>query len=553
MSKPSKAGLLRRYPALAFVVAAGALALLLPTALNVPQSGPTTLAEFAPVPGSGQGTSDVSELGQAGSGGLGFGSGTGTGGRLPEQSTVGKPSQKKAQLKRCVGDPSRQTEDLLSPPCVAFFDGDNGGVTAKGVTREEVTVVVELERVGQGGATGDDPNLGKILDCAELPKSNDAPQDLFCKAYMKYFNDRYQTYGRTVHLWSNHAVPIADVDQRKKPFALVEQSPSSKGREFKIMGMGYLGQPRLQYQGSAPYMVTFKADLEDQTRLGAGYVCLKLKGRRAKYAGDPLLQSQIRKFAVWYEQDQEKDRFLGELKAMCGLEIPSDYQIKGYQPNSPAATAAARLSAENVTTVFFLYGTSSIYIITGYASAQKWFPEWIVAGKNNLRDVDTNFYARTAVQSQWVNAFGLTFDYRRDAVRDQAWWRAFKDGCSTCPEPSTPPSFGAWAYDQLNMLFYGIQAAGPRLSAEQMDKGLHAIPPNGSPSPYKPSAYFSPGNYSFLKDAMGIWWDPSGAPPGTSGGGCYKLPHDGGRFRASEWVAGDDDAKRPGPCQGDTF
>ena len=546
MSKPTKAGLLRRYPALAFVVAAGALALLLPTALNVPQSGPTTLAEFAPVPGAGQGSSDVAELGQAGSGGLGFGSGSARG-ELPEQSTVGKPSQKKAQLKRCVGNPSRQTEDPLSPPCVAFFEGDNGGATAKGVTKDEVTVVAALEN-----ATND-PLKGQITDCADLPKSDEAFQDVLCKAFMKYFNERYQTYGRTVHLWSSHGVALEDIEKRKRPFALVDQSPSRLGNEHKIISFGYTGTTRSEQQTRAPYMVSFKQDLDDQTRLGAGYVCLKLKDKPARYAGDPLLQNQTRKIAIWYDQDVDKNRFLAELKSMCGLEIPSSWQIQGYQPSSPAATAAARLKFDGVTTVIYLHSASAVYIVTGYASQQGWFPEWIVPGKNGQRDVDTNFYGRTAVQTQWANAFGLTFDYRRDAIREQAWYRAFREGCASCTEPATLVSYGFWSYDMLTMLYYGIQAAGPRLSPENMDKGLHAIPPTGSPNPYKPAAYFAPGNYSFLKDAMGIWWDPSGAPPGTSGGGCYKLPHDGRRFRSTEWLAGDDDAKRPGPCQGDTF
>lgn len=173
---------LRRYPALVFLVGAGILAVLLPTALTVPQSGPTTLAEFAPVPGQGQGRSEVSELGQAGSGGLGFGSGSGGIGSFAEPAPLGKPSQKKATLKRCVGNPTRQTEDPLSPPCVAFFEGDNGGATARGVTRDEATVVAKLNNASDAA----DERIGEVIDCGTAHADNDTFQDTLCKSYMKY-------------------------------------------------------------------------------------------------------------------------------------------------------------------------------------------------------------------------------------------------------------------------------------------------------------------------------------------------------------------------------
>src|SRR5688572_12407961 len=46
------------------------------------------------------------------------------------------------RVRRCVGDPPRQTEDPQSPPCVAAWSGDNGGATWQGVTRDEIVVAV---------------------------------------------------------------------------------------------------------------------------------------------------------------------------------------------------------------------------------------------------------------------------------------------------------------------------------------------------------------------------------------------------------------------------
>jgi len=47
-----------------------------------------------------------------------------------------------AQQFHCVGDPPRQTDDPLSPPCVGPYRGDNGGATSMGVSRGTIKVVL---------------------------------------------------------------------------------------------------------------------------------------------------------------------------------------------------------------------------------------------------------------------------------------------------------------------------------------------------------------------------------------------------------------------------
>lgn len=536
-----RAGALRRYPGLILLVAAAALAILLPSALNVPQSGPSTLAEFAPVPGSGEGRSDISDLGQAGSGGLGFGAGSGGSAQQPA-AQAGAPKQGKARLKRCVGNPPRQTEDLLSPPCVAFFEGDNGGATSKGVTGDEVTVVDANSTV-----TPQDPRLGQIIDCALPVTSDDDLNDQNCKADMRYFNDRYQTYNRVVHLWKSHVQNnLQEINERRNPFAVAPGGPPSA----KVMSVSYTGTLRSAAQKNAPYSVSFRPDLDDQARMAASYICLKLVGRRARYSPDLMYQTRTRKFGFIFEDggDAGKKRLDDELKAQCNYTVPSS-AIYASNP-----TAVASLKNDDVTTVIVLLNMTNPATTTTFATGLGYFPEWVIPGYNGQVSADTNNNGRTYNSTQWQNAFGITFEYRRDARLDQAWYRAYRDGCPECTEPGAANApFLASTYDMMSMLFYGIQAAGPRLTPQNWDKGMHAIPPNGSPNPYKPAAYFAPGNYSYLKDAMEIWWDPSGLPPGETTAGCYRLPFEGRRFRTGEWTAGDDSVHQAGsPCQGST-
>ncbi len=544
-TRSEKRSFLRRYPALALVAVSALLAVLLPSALTVPQSGPTTLAEFAPVPGQGQGSSDISSLDSASSGGIGFGSGTSANEGFVPPPQAGAPSQKKAQLKKCVGNPPRQTEDPLSPPCVAFFEGDNFGETWKGVTQDEVQAVIAIPSSAQT-----DSRFGQLIDCARPLEDADSAGDSVCRSYMRYFNQRYQTYGRTVHLWASHVTPMETIDQ-KKPFA-VEGSGAWAKR--KTMAIFYDGQIRRVYQADAPYLLSFRHDIEDMGSIAASFVCRKLTARPAKFAG-PLLEGNARKIGIWRDDSQQQkwlsDALLQQLADQCDLKIPASRIAIGN-----SAQSAGILQTEGVTTAIIIMNNTNPAVAVNLATQNGYFPEWVIPGAVASRGLDTNFSARLYEPTQWSRAFGITFDYRRDAIPDQPWNRAYRESCGECP--ALNPANGSvapYAYENLLMLFWGIQAAGPRLTPANLDKGLHAIPLKASTSPYQPAAYFAPGNYTFIKDSAAIWWDPQGQAPGSSSAGCYRMPGGGTRRRTGEWPSGDDDLFKPetAPCQGDTF
>ncbi len=566
MSKrPARRNAFRRYPALAFIVGAGALALLLPTALNVPTSGPSTLAEFAPVPGSGQGESDLSDLGGGSSGGLGFGSGKGVAEGIGSVAQ-GPAGQKGARLKRCVGNPPRQTEDELSPPCVAFFDGDNGGATTRGVKKDEVSVVI------YGGPASparfydlDDPNYHDTDPQSEA-------YNVIVQGLARFFNSRYQTYGRHVHFYGykTPAQPeavragIDEITRRWQPFGLITtglEPASATAKEAasrQIVAASYSAFDRTVQGQSAPFLLSYAPDLQDEARIAASYVCRKLVGRPARHSGNPTDQSRTRKFGLLYQDSATapehrglKDHFRREVGAQCGLtELPEGVARTTNEGQGDYALNIASMRTSEVTTIVsFSSGTGP----SGWGSAgqaQGYFPEWVVPGKSSALGADDNSQARTYAPAVWANAFGITYDYVRNARIQQQWYLAFREGCPNCADPANDIKLPQ-TYDALNMLFWGIQAAGPRLIPANLDKGLHAIPARGSPNPSVPAAYFAPGNYSWIKDAMEIWWDAAGTPPGEQTPGCYRVANGGDRFRAGEWSEGDGTIKVSGaPCQG---
>ena len=550
-----RANALRRYPALVWLVAAGLLALLLPSGLTLPQSGPSTLAEYAPVPGAGEGSSDVGELASTQSQGIGSGGrGEGGGARggdegVAEDRTNGK-LVRKAGTKRCVGNPPRQTEDPSSPPCVAFFDGDNFGATSPGVTRDTIDVTVVMTDYSPAL----DERPGEVIDCSDPVTPDDPLPDAMCKGYTRFFNDRYQTYNRRVRLWSAHSgVSPADLREKYAPFAHVQRGGTGSMSQNGVLSVGYIGQPRATYHQWAPLMVTYRSDQETQRALFSTYVCDRLVGRPARYAGDPTMRADERKFGLLYSDKTNAERVKAGVKETCGLIF--DAESGDYDK----PTGIAQLRTEGVTTVVVVVGNTGHVTASNYATQQGWFPEWVITPGSDLNGIDVNFFGRQAAPTQWGNAFGITHDIRRAELEAQPWYRAYKEGCGgeSCPEPSmsngTSVLFAPSLYEAFAMLFYGIQSAGPRLTPENIDRGLHAIPARASDDPFRPAAYFEPGNYSFVKDGMAIWWDPTGQVPGSSTSGCYRLPEEGRRHRPGEWPDGDDLVKGAGPCQGDTF
>ncbi len=107
----------------------------------VPPS-PPQVAEFAP-----QAVEQIEDSPKQQSSQFGGGAGVCAKGQVcegPDGVAIAPPKRviEKARVRRCVGDPPRQTEDPQSPPCVNYWQVDNGGAPAKGVTRDEIRVAV---------------------------------------------------------------------------------------------------------------------------------------------------------------------------------------------------------------------------------------------------------------------------------------------------------------------------------------------------------------------------------------------------------------------------
>jgi len=229
----------RTYPPLAALGVAFLIALaVLPSALNLPQTNPSETLEYAPVPPEDDepppppAAGNLASLGLASSAALnetspeGTGAGGDAGAAPPEEelaappplppAAVLPPSVKTPSTKRCVGNPPRQTEDPLAPPCVASFTGDNFGATYQGVSKEEVRILFYFDNFTDiGTSRGREPRpVGEYFDLLDAPAEDEHLFVRMLRGWQRYFNDRFQTYDRFVHFYVYYGAQLTPEARR---------------------------------------------------------------------------------------------------------------------------------------------------------------------------------------------------------------------------------------------------------------------------------------------------------------------------------------------------
>ena len=557
-------------PLLISVCALVLILAVLPSALNLPQTDPAETLEYAPVP-----PEDSAETPPAGNvSSLGLGSSPGIR-ATPSSTTVpgGGPSGLGARgrnpsTKRCVGTPPRQTEDPLSPPCVAHFTGDNGGSTYTGVEPEEVRVLFYLEPVGIPTATSrgaEEATYASYDDLGQPEKENEFIWSRMLRIWQRYFNERFQTYGRTVHFYVYYATGRrngATPEERRtdaamnfrdiKPFAVVvgvsnfaDAYIDAISRRKVMVFLGYdpfngtIGQRREYFQKYPGMLWSYDPTVESRAAVYASWVCRQLVGRPASFSG-PEFMGRPRKFGLLYVEDQSVyTQFGKEVQARvngCGGNIAvvrtHTDRICGSQCGDHGIAQAniAAFQQAGVTTILWAGGHSQNH--PRMATAVGYFPEWAVGG-----DATHELTPRASAhdQAQWVNAWAVTAITRRPQHNQRYCFQAAREADPDANSEDMRIA-GCGFYPYVRQLFTGIQVAGPRLGPRSMDKGFHAIPRIPSSHPEVPACFYDPGDYSCVKDGMAEYWDPDGRDPdAVSERGCWRMPEGGRRYLAGTW------------------
>jgi hypothetical protein len=579
----------RKFPPLIAIAIALLMAVVvLPSALNLPQSNPSTVLEYAPVPPTDDtppqdNNSNLSSLSLAGSSGINGGGALGGGGAegLPDLNPAldnTRPNARTTKTKRCVPNKdgtARQTEDPLAPPCVASFDGDNFGSTYQGVTKDEITLLI-YEDGGTGqlatskGAQEVAPDPGTYKDLDDLASDNDFIHVRTNRIWLKYFNERFQTYGRRVHGYIYYSGASSDEGRRAdasdnasgksmpKPFAVIDQAQfrgfnaayqDGMARRGILIFEALNGLSNAFYKKYAPLVWGFWPDIERQADQYVSYVCDRVvKSGTVTHAG-PGFMGQKRKYGLVYTSDkgypglQLLAQYVKQGVEACGGTIAetatfpvAGYSVSAGQNPDYAALGMSKFKQSNVTTVLWAGGQETYF--SKAAANLQYQPEWIIAGD---RMMDSFFNAGQQDQTTWNFAWTVSNVTCHGKFDDEADVRAFREASG--PDfPRRDISYAQDIYLDMFQMFRSVQVAGPRLAPSSVDKGFHAIPRIKSDNCQKPAGFYDTGDYSYVKDAEVMVWDSNADNPFSSQQpkGCYRMLENSARYLAGQWGEGDD-------------
>ena len=468
---------------------------------------------------------------------------------------------------------------------MASFSGNNFGTTYQGVDKDEITVVVYEDRhssaqTSEGAQEDAAPTGYKDLD--DPPEDGENISIRNNRIWLKYFNERFQTYGRRVHGYmfftdadtaEGRRADAAEIVSGKtipKPFAYVDQATFRGHREAfldamakrGVMNFGSLfGVANSFYRKYQPLVWGYWPDIERTADLYVSYLCTRVIPYPVSHTGNLEEMGQPRKYGLVYTSDpgypglQLLAQYVKQGVEGCGAKIAdtatfpiAGYSISAGQDPSYAATQMARFAGNGITTILWAGGQETY--LSKAAAAIGYLPEWVIDGD---RVMESFFNASQQDSAAWNNAWVVTNVTREGKFRESYEYLAFREAAG--PDyPDRDIAFATDIYKDMFQLYRAIQVAGPRLGPTSIDKGFHAIPKFRSNDPKKPAGYYEPNDYSYVKDAAVMWWQAGAQNPYSSQAtGCYKMIEGGARYIAGSWTPGDEFNGRAGPndeCNG---
>lgn len=560
-------------------VSAVLLVIIATVALIVKPPSPPALAEFAP-----QADETIDEAlenqssrfgrggdGSCGGGQLGCGA-TGTSpedeaGLTPDEDSPESPKRPifdKGRIKRCVGDPPTQIEDPQSPPCAEYFDGDNGGATSQGVTRDEIRVAI-------------------LAADYEFKQFEDI---------VGFFNRRFEFYKRHVKfVWvsSKQLTPTSPPAENQrywaqqiaalKPFAAVSM-PHGTGsydtlheelasrKIISIVSPDDRTDPATR-QRLHPFVWSYEVPYEVVNRGVGELACRALKDDVARWGGADVAQKH-RAFAVLEYVDRygEKTRStvaLTDSFRSCGLQpVVRQYRNRGTEsagdPDGNRRAQEVRLEQQalladlrnaGVTTIVPTGFPSGIAELMESASVINYEPEWLLPGTvGDGSDAEVVWQAAAVNQTAHLMAVA-SWNKGLPPSERAATWAYQEEGVSTGVE-GTNAYVPTDIYRALLVLSSGIQTAGPALTPESFGRGLQATRfPNvgAGAAPYYQASVGFARDHAMVDDLALTWWSQT-APAYSvrsreTGGWCYSGR--GARWRLGSFPT--DSGFFSGPCR----
>lgn len=443
--------------------------------------------------------------------------------------------------------------DFFAPFCMAPFEGDNGGATSTGVTAETITIVHY-----QG--PDNDPIIGYITDAVKVDDTNAQEFDTVANL-LPYYEQFYEFYGRKVEIVRYESTGLATdevtaradaqrIVEEYKPFAVIGGPALTNAfadelaaRNVTCISCG--GGSSAWYAERDPYVWGIDGGAAQKQVHVAEFIGKQLAGKPAVHAGDEFVDT-VRKFGLVYVEGSSESKILADqmverLDAVGAR--PAEVLPYVLDPGSIQQTASqiiAKLKSSGVTTVILSTDPVAPRDFTREATAQEYFPEWIVAAATLT---DTTAFGRSYDQQQWAHAFGVTSLAVRLNPDISGIYSVYK--WFTGEEPPAGDSMGVFM-PPFQLLFSALQSTGPNLTSENLATAIRSFQTDKAISQpwlsWGDHDIWDEPDYNGIDDATLFWWDPEAEGPDEIrkvGKGMIVYVDGGKRYLPGEW--GDED------------
>jgi hypothetical protein len=450
--------------------------------------------------------------------------------------------------------------DPFAPECFAPV-ADNGGATAKGVTGSSINVVLYLPEAN-------DPVLN-FVEGAIAVSDTQAQTEATYRGYIKIFEHFYNTYGRNVNLEVLHASGLSTDEVAARADAV---KAATELNAFAVWGgpalttawadelaarhvicIGCSGGTTPDWFAQRPYVFPITTLAKQGEVETIEYLTKEVVGRLASHAGDPALAAKTRKLGLLFiSTDANTQALANDFAAQMAakgdpLAISVPYTLDPARLQEEAAGAIAKLKSAGVTSVVFSGDPVAPATFTKEATAQNYFPEWILTGSAL---VDTTVFARTYDQKQWAHAFGISQLTARTEPQLTPAYSLYQWALGT-PPPAADTN--GVLYPQPALFYAALQAAGPDLTADNLRLGLFSIPPNRAALTAPEISFGNHGiwpytDYNGIDDGTEVWWNPTATGPDEirrNGTGMYEYVNGGKRYLPGQWPSTDSKAFDP--------
>lgn len=452
-------------------------------------------------------------------------------------------------------------------PCVTPWPAgaNNGGATAQGVTAGSIKVVAYY--------TPSDPatqSASRAIGVADDQPSMERTME----GWAKLWNRHAELYGRKIELV--HVIGKGTSEEAQRADAI---EVLNKHRPFAVMTpqncMEFTNQMALRkvvsicsgpetlrrITANHPYLWQTGTGstvlYEEHLSLSAEFLCKRIKGRPAKWAGDPLMRTQQRKFGWLYLQTPEVEsakRLFTDRLGGCGVQaVAVGLSTDQAQATEQLRGAIAKFKGEGANVVILDSGFVNAGLATKEATNQSYRPEWFATGYNFT---DATIFIRAVydlTQAAALYAFRETVleppQDRRDGVALYRWENGENPPAKLFGDKTMLPVWHAFAN--------GVSLAGPQLTAETFRDGLFRMAPiGGSYQGAVTSAGRSFGrrgvwpwegsvaDTTAVDDTVFTWWSNSATgqdEAGNQGPGMMMFTEGGRRFRAGSIPDGEPD------------